>query len=152
MNIFLPHRSVLQSVSVMVFRLIRSNFAITLIESRNSMTRYLIVEDERLAYEEICRMMRKLRPTYDFAGWAESVEQAVCLLKAEKFDLLIIDIRLSDGVSFEIFRHSFLLQRREIHLPTPIFRPSLHHQSHARPTGADGGRRTIFPCVKELHR
>lgn len=67
------------------------------------MTRYLIVEDERLAYEEIRRMMRKLRPAYDFAGWAESVEQAVCLLKAEKFDLLIIDISLSDGMSFEIF-------------------------------------------------
>lgn len=67
------------------------------------MTRYLIVEDERLAYEEIRRMMGKLRPAYDFAGWAESVEQAVCLLKAERFDLLIVDIRLSDGVSFEIF-------------------------------------------------
>lgn len=67
------------------------------------MTRYLIVEDERLAYEEIRRMMSKLRPTYKLAGWAESVEQAVCLLKAENFDLLIIDIRLSDGVSFEIF-------------------------------------------------
>lgn len=67
------------------------------------MARYLIVEDERLAYEEIRRMMGKLRPTYDFAGWAESVEQAVCLLKEESLDLLIVDIRLSDGVSFEIF-------------------------------------------------
>lgn len=67
------------------------------------MTRYLIVEDERLAYEEIHRMMGKLRPAYDFAGWAESVEQAVCLLKKESFDLLIVDISLSDGVSFEIF-------------------------------------------------
>lgn len=67
------------------------------------MTRYLIVEDERLAYEEIRRMMVKLRPTYNFAGWAESVEHAVCLLKEGHFDLLLIDIRLSDGVSFEIF-------------------------------------------------
>lgn len=31
------------------------------------------------------------------------MEQAVSLLKAENFDLLIVDIRLSDGVSFEIF-------------------------------------------------
>lgn len=67
------------------------------------MTRYLIVEDERLACEEIRRMVRKLRPAYEFAGWAESVEQAVCLLQEENYDLLIIDIRLSDGVSFEIF-------------------------------------------------
>ncbi len=67
------------------------------------MTRYLIVEDERLAYEEICRMMRKLRPTYDLAGWASSIDQAVCHIQKGHIDLLIIDIRLSDGLSFEIF-------------------------------------------------
>lgn len=67
------------------------------------MARYLIVEDELLAYEELRRMMRKLRPDYEFAGWAGSVEQAVCLLRKEAVDLMIIDIRLSDGVSFEIF-------------------------------------------------
>lgn len=67
------------------------------------MTRYLIVEDERLAYEEMRRMMNKLRPAYELAGWAESVEQAVNFLKKGNIDLLMIDIRLSDGVSFEIF-------------------------------------------------
>lgn len=67
------------------------------------MTRYLIVEDERLAYEEIRRIMIKLRPAYELAGWAESVEQAVSRLRHETFDLLLIDIRLSDGLSFDIF-------------------------------------------------
>ncbi len=67
------------------------------------MTKYLIVEDERLAYEEMRRMMSKLRPAYELSGWAESVEQAVYFLQEGSIDLLIIDIRLSDGVSFEIF-------------------------------------------------
>lgn len=67
------------------------------------MSRYIIVEDEQLAYEEMRRMMRKLRPAFEFAGWAASVEQAVCLIQKGNIDLLIIDIRLSDGVSFEIF-------------------------------------------------
>lgn len=67
------------------------------------MTKYLLVEDERLAYEEIKRMMQRLRPDYQLAGWAESVEQAVLLLKQGATDLVIVDIRLSDGLSFEIF-------------------------------------------------
>lgn len=50
-------------------------------------------------------MMHKVRPSYEMAGWAESIEQAVCLLreKAKSIDLLLVDIRLSDGLSFEIF-------------------------------------------------
>ncbi|MEL5893468.1 LytTR family DNA-binding domain-containing protein [Bacteroides sp. GD17] len=67
------------------------------------MIKYLLVEDERFAYEELKRMMQSLRPDYQLAGWAESVEQAVLLLKQGGIDLLIVDIRLSDGLSFEIF-------------------------------------------------
>lgn len=69
------------------------------------MTRYLMIEDERLACEEMLRMMHKVRPSYEMAGWAESIEQAVLLLKenARNTDLLLVDIRLSDGLSFEIF-------------------------------------------------
>ena len=67
------------------------------------MTNYLIVEDERFAYEEIKRMMKKIRPEYQLTGWAESVEQTLLLLKQAPIDLMIVDIRLSDGLSFEIF-------------------------------------------------
>ena len=44
------------------------------------MVKYLLVEDERFAYEELKRMMQRLRPSWQLAGWAESVEQAVLLL------------------------------------------------------------------------
>ena len=67
------------------------------------MTRYVLVEDERFAYEEMKRMMQMLRPDYQLVGWAESIEQAVLLLRQNKIDLMIVDIRLSDGLSFEIF-------------------------------------------------
>lgn len=43
------------------------------------MVKYLLVEDERFAYEELKRMMQRLRPSWQLAGWAESVEQAVLL-------------------------------------------------------------------------
>ncbi len=67
------------------------------------MIKYLLIEDERFAYEETKRMMQRLRPDYQLTGWAESVEQAVLLLKQGTVDLIIVDIRLSDGLSFEIF-------------------------------------------------
>lgn len=65
--------------------------------------RYIIVEDERLAYEELKRMMALVRPDYTLTGWAQSVEQAVMLLRGGNFDLVLLDIQLSDGLSFEIF-------------------------------------------------
>lgn len=67
------------------------------------MTRYIIIEDERFAYEEIKRMMTRLRPEWLLAGWADSVEQAALLLGQGQADLLISDIRLTDGLCFEIF-------------------------------------------------
>ncbi len=65
--------------------------------------KYLIVEDERFAYEELRRMMGRLRPDYELAGHAETVGQTVAFLKANDVDLLLLDIRLADGNSFEIF-------------------------------------------------
>ena len=72
-------------------------------EQTRFMVKYLLVEDERFAYEELKRMMQRLRPSWQLAGWAESVEQAVLLLRQGSLDLMIVDIRLSDGLSFEIF-------------------------------------------------
>lgn len=56
------------------------------------MMKYLLVEDERFAYEEIKRMMQALRADYQMIGWAESVEQAVGFLKQGNIDLMIVDI------------------------------------------------------------
>ncbi len=70
------------------------------------MTKFLIVEDERFAYEEIKRMMNRLRPEYKLAGHTETVGQTVDFLNANAVDLLLLDIRLADGNSFEIFEQA----------------------------------------------
>lgn len=69
------------------------------------MTKYLLIEDERFAREEIKRMMLKLRPNYRLCGWAESVEQAADMIRETDADIIIADIRLTDGLCFEIFEH-----------------------------------------------
>ncbi|MBQ9285325.1 MAG: response regulator transcription factor [Bacteroidaceae bacterium] len=66
--------------------------------------RYLMIEDETLACEELQRLVRLLRPEYELAGRAGSVQEAVELLRAGCYDLMFMDIRLSDGLSFDIFR------------------------------------------------
>lgn len=66
---------------------------------------YFIVEDEYYAAEEIKRMIGKLRPNYEFIGLAESIEDTVNFLKHTKPLLLIMDIRLADGLSFDVFHH-----------------------------------------------
>lgn len=67
------------------------------------MARYILVEDERFAYEEIKRMMTRLRPGWTLAGWADTVEQTALLLGQGAADVVIADIRLADGLCFEVF-------------------------------------------------
>lgn len=67
------------------------------------MIKYLIVEDERFAYEEMKRMIERLRPDYMFAGRTDSVVDTVVFLKNNPVDLILLDIRLADGSCFEIF-------------------------------------------------
>jgi len=76
------------------------------------MIKYLIVEDERLAYQELKRMMSQLRPDFILAGRTESITTTLDFLKNNKVDLILLDIRLSDGDSFEIFNH--------INISTPV--------------------------------
>jgi len=67
------------------------------------MTKYLLVEDERFAYEEMKRMMEKLRPDYRLEGWTKTIGQTIHFLQQHTVDLILLDIRLADGSCFEIF-------------------------------------------------
>lgn len=66
---------------------------------------YLIVEDERFAYEELKRMMSKLRPGYLLEKQTKTVIDTIGFLKVSAVDLILMDIRLADGNCFEIFNH-----------------------------------------------
>ena len=66
---------------------------------------YLIVEDERFAYEELKRMMIKLRPGYLLVKQTKTVIDTIKFLNEFSVDLILMDIRLADGNCFEIFNH-----------------------------------------------
>lgn len=42
------------------------------------MVKYLLVEDERFAYEELKRMMQRLRPSWQLAGWQRAWSRLYC--------------------------------------------------------------------------
>ncbi|MFC3199543.1 LytR/AlgR family response regulator transcription factor [Parapedobacter deserti] len=67
--------------------------------------KYLIVEDEQLAYEELKRMIAKLRPDYVLESHTKTVVDTIGFLKATAVDLILMDIRLADGNCFEVFNH-----------------------------------------------
>lgn len=68
------------------------------------MIKYLIVEDERFAYEEMKRMMTRLKPDYEPAGRTKSVKETVLFLRKNTVQLILLDIRLADGNCFDIFK------------------------------------------------
>ena len=64
----------------------------------------VIVEDEKLAAERIQTLLLEYDPTITITARLESIEQTVKYLKEHTHpDLLLLDIHLSDGQSFEIF-------------------------------------------------
>jgi two-component system response regulator LytT len=67
--------------------------------------KYLIVEDERFAYQELKRMITNLRPGYLLEKQTKTVIDTIGFLKAFSVDLILMDIRLADGSCFEIFNH-----------------------------------------------
>jgi two-component system response regulator LytT len=67
--------------------------------------KYLIVEDERFAYEELRRMMTELRPGYLLEKRTKTVIDTIAFLQTSDVDLILLDIRLADGNCFEIFNH-----------------------------------------------
>ncbi|MGG9964540.1 LytR/AlgR family response regulator transcription factor [Ferruginibacter sp. SUN106] len=67
----------------------------------------LIVEDEQLAQERLQLLIKAYDPLINIAGCLESVEETVNWFNTKPHpDLLLLDIHLSDGESFEIFRQT----------------------------------------------
>lgn len=67
--------------------------------------RILIVEDEDLAVRKLKKMIVQIEPGIVIAGITDSIVSTVAWLKSNPVpDLIFMDIELSDGQSFEIFR------------------------------------------------
>jgi len=68
------------------------------------MIRVLIVEDEILAAKRVQRLLGELEEEYEVLAILDSVKNAAKWLVANDHpDLLLLDIQLGDGLSFEIF-------------------------------------------------
>jgi DNA-binding LytR/AlgR family response regulator len=67
----------------------------------------LIVEDEQLAQERLQLLIKAYDADIQIAGCLESVEETVNWLNTKPHpDLILLDIHLSDGQSFEIFKRT----------------------------------------------
>jgi len=72
----------------------------------------VIIEDELKAAKSLANLIIKLKPAAQITAQLQSIESAVTyLLQNEQPDLIFMDIQLSDGLSFEIFKSV------EIHCP-----------------------------------
>jgi len=64
----------------------------------------LIIEDETVAAERMLEMVRQIVPDAQIMGPADSIEESVQFLRTHPMpDLILMDIELVDGQSFEIF-------------------------------------------------
>jgi DNA-binding LytR/AlgR family response regulator len=66
----------------------------------------LIVEDEAPAVDKLRRYLNKVNPEIVVAGTCDAVATAAQWLdeKQDTVDLILMDIQLTDGISFEIFK------------------------------------------------
>jgi len=66
--------------------------------------RTLIVEDEAMARKNLSRILEENFPDIEIVGYCASVMETVTWLSQNKCDLIFMDVELSDGNCFEIFR------------------------------------------------
>lgn len=75
--------------------------------------RIAIIEDEQFARQQLEDIIRKLRPEWQVAFRAESIEECVdYFAAAPEIDLIFMDTELVDGNCFEIFR--------QVDIATPV--------------------------------
>lgn len=71
------------------------------------MIRIVIIEDEELAVKRLERILSKIDKSITIVQKLSTVKDSIEFLKSngDSIDLILIDIHLSDGISFEIFDH-----------------------------------------------
>lgn len=83
--------------------------------------RVLIIEDEKAAFENLKSMIHVYDSGIEIVGWVTSIKEAINWFRNNPVpDLLFLDIYLSDGLSFELFK--------QIDLKTPIIFTTAYHQ------------------------
>ncbi len=65
--------------------------------------RVLIIEDEPQAAARLTSLVQELQPSWSIVATLDSVKRSVAWLKQNACDLILMDIQLADGLSFEVF-------------------------------------------------
>ncbi len=66
--------------------------------------RFIIIEDEPLSAKHIGNLLRKIDESHQVLQVLDSVQSAVnYLTETSNYDVIIADINLSDGLSFDVF-------------------------------------------------
>lgn len=68
------------------------------------MINIIILEDEPAAANRLKRLLHEIRPEYNVLCTIDNVEDGMVTLKKQSPDLILSDIELADGTSFEIFK------------------------------------------------
>ena len=63
-----------------------------------------LIEDETMAREQLARTLTEHFPDIEIVGTAASVREAVSWLRTGRPDIIFMDVELSDGQCFEIFK------------------------------------------------
>lgn len=70
----------------------------------------VIIEDEVAATTRLQKLLRKILPEAEFVFSGDSIESAIVWFRGHKvYDLVFMDIQLSDGLSFDIFEREEVL-------------------------------------------
>lgn len=80
----------------------------------------LIIEDEKIAAERLEGMLQELNDSVNVLAKLGSIKESVKWLMANTADLIFLDIRLSDGISFSIFE--------QVTIDTPIIFTTAYEQ------------------------
>ena len=74
--------------------------------------RVVIIEDEEAAYRNLTKMLGSIDGNIHIAAWLRNIKKALEWFKVNDLpDLIFLDIKLTDGISFEIF------EKHEINCP-----------------------------------
>lgn len=66
----------------------------------------LLIEDEAAAARRLAKLVREIEPKAEVINEVDSIESAIVWFTENKMpDLILMDIHLADGSSFEIFNH-----------------------------------------------
>ncbi len=67
--------------------------------------RILIIEDEQNAIERLEKLIKEVAPEKKIIGKCQSIQQTIDWLNENEYpDLILSDVQLSDGLSFDIFQ------------------------------------------------